>query len=349
MTQANLSNLPIEALHRIFHYCDARTILYKIRFVCKSLHDVVNQYDRIELELNWKDFMHFRRPFLSVPSHVVSSLIVSLEGGYISKDELRTFICYLLRFKHIRHLSLRGVRDEDIQLFLRDANYNQLVSLTIDSKDESNRHTCSHISSVIEELNLRKLCYPNLRYEINVISWPQKCQLTHLTVKSCPYSQYLAILQQLPYLKTLGLNNIIMDSEEMSTTSFTSQLTNLIINVCSLSAQQLKLLLSATPALRDLSIGFRETWRKCFADIYGWENFVQTELNFLNRLEFFYYQELSLNTMPSFDTIIAPFREPFWLKEKHWFVACECIFRTQYGMYDKHRKIKYLIREKSIR
>jgi hypothetical protein len=338
MAQANLSNLPVEILHEIFHYCDARTILCTIRFVCKRLQTIANQYNHIELELKGRELMYFRDSFGFVPPHAVSSLTLLFEDVYIPENEKLTFVFYIRRFTHIRHLSLRDIRNESLQLFLQNANYIQLVSLTIDSQDRPNRETCSRISSMIEKSNLRKLCLPKLKYEIGGISWPDQCQLTYLTLKSCRYSQYPVILQQLPYLKTLGLNTIITYNEEMPISPITSQLTCLIIKNCFLSRQQLKSLLSKTPVLRNLSIGFRGSFHKCFTDIYDWENFVRTELSFLDRLEFFYYHELSHNMTPSFNSILAPFREPFWLNEKHWFVDCECIFRTQYGTYEKTSK-----------
>jgi hypothetical protein len=275
MAEVNLSNLPVEILHRIFHHCDARTILCAMRFVCKRLRNVVDKYNQIELEINWKYRMNFGRSFLFVPPHVVSSLIVSFEDGYIPEDERCTFIFYIHRFKHIQHLSLCGIRNESLELFLQDANYLQLVSLTIDWQGSTNCKTFSGISSMIEKSNLRKLCLPKLKYGTGDISWPDQCQLTHLTLESCRYSQYPALLQQLPFLKTLGLDYIIMyNNEEMPIGPITSQLTCLIIKNRILSTQQLKSLLSKTPVLRDLQIGFCTQSLSSIVDVYDWKNFV---------------------------------------------------------------------------
>lgn len=326
MAQANLSDLPVELLHRIFHYCDARTILCAMRFVCKRLYNIVNQYDQVELVLNCKDQMHYRRFLYSVPSHSVSSLIVSFEGIYIPEDGRYASASCIHLFEHIRHLSLRSMTNRSLQLFFKDANYLQLVSLTIESNDQLDRETRSRISSMIGRSNLRKLCLPKLDYDIAATMWPEQCQLTHLTLGSCRYSHYPTLLQQLPHLKTLKLNDMIKCNEEMSIGPITSQLTCLIIKNHMLSTQQLKSVLSKTHALRELQIGFHTKSLSSLADIYDWENFVRTELNFLDRFRYLIPYRFTCNDAISFDSLMIPFQGPFWLNEKHWFVAYEYIF-----------------------
>jgi hypothetical protein len=163
-----------------------------------------------------------------------------------------------------------------------------------------------------------------LSYNTTDILWSRQCQLTHLTMDCCSYNQYPAVLQQFSYLKTLGLNRLYMNIDNMSNISFTTQLTCLSINRCLLSIQQLKLLVTNTTALRDLSIGFHEKLLDSIDEVYNWENSFRTELNILNKLEFFFCFKLSSNFI-SFDSILVPFRESFWLNEKRWFVECEYI------------------------
>lgn len=322
----NLSNLPVELLHRIFHYCDARTIRCAMRFVCKRLRNIVNQYDQVELVLNCKDQMYYKRFLCSIPPHIVSSLIVSFEGVHIPEYGGHEVVPCTHLFHHIRHLSLRSMTNGSLQLFLRDANYLQLVSLTIESRDQLDRETCSRISSMIGRLNLQKLCLPKLDYDIAATMWSKQCQLTHLTLGSCRYSQYPTLLQQSPHLKTLKLNDMIGCNEEMPIGPITSQLTCLIIKIRMLSTQQLKSVLSKTPTIRELQIGFHTKSLSSLADIYDWENFARTELNFLDRFRYLIPYRFTCNDAINFDSLMIPFQGPFWLNEKHWFVAYEYIF-----------------------
>lgn len=65
------------------------------------------------------------------------------------------------------------------------------------------------------------------------------------------------MLQQLPCLKTLRVvEKFIMDIDHRSDDLFDSQLTRLLIERCSLSIEQVQLIVSRTPALRDLELQF---------------------------------------------------------------------------------------------
>ncbi len=331
MAEANLSNLPVVVLHLIFHYCDARTILRTIRFVCKKLRDAVDRYNQIELELDWKDLMYSVRFPYSAPVHAVSSLIISFKDEFHEEDEMRWFISRIHRFTQVRYLSLRDMNNQLLQLFFKYLNYTHLLSCTIDSRYEPDIGTCSAFVSMIERSNLQKLCWKELYYDMNNISWPRQCKLTHLTINRCLYSQCHVILQQLPYLNTLQLTQYTMDTENMPDVSFTSQLKCLIIKYFTLSIQQLRLIVSKTPALRYLRLGPASFDRELLsiAETNDWENFFRSELNFLDRLEFFFIYKISSDNVIGFDSIVAPFQKPFWLIEKRWRVVCECILNWE--------------------
>ncbi|CAF1344139.1 unnamed protein product [Adineta steineri] len=325
MAEAHLLYLPVEILHHIFHYCDAQTILCKIRLVCKRLRDVVNSYNQIELEFNRKNQINFYRFFRFVSPNTSSSLSIPLEDRYMyTYDHLPSMLSFNIhRFTKVRHLSLRNMSDEGFHLIFEYLNCMQLKSLTIDSKDRSGIHTCSVVLSMIKKSNPRKLSWMEFSDKVENMPWPNQCQLMYLTMDSCLYSQYPAIVQQLPCLKTLRLARFIMDIDNMPNVTFSSQLTCLIIRYCSLSIEHLRILVSNTTALRDLRLGFDEKKLGSIVDIYCWEKFVRTELNFLNRFEFFISYKLSSDdTIYSLDSLVVPFREPFWLLEKRWFVVC---------------------------
>jgi len=37
---------------------------------------------------------------------------------------------------------------------------------------------------------------------------------------------------------------------------------------------------------------------------------------------------------------MAPFQESFWLSEKRWFVAYECMLESSFGMYEKLLRVE---------
>lgn len=261
MSEKTLLDLPVELFYHIFRYCDAQTIRCKIRLVCKRLYGIVNNYDQIELEFKLKlnKSMNYKEIFRGIPPQAVSSLIISTKHEYISKYLIHLLIYKFLRFTEIRHLTFYNIRSNIVQLFFKDMHHRQLVSLTIESRDESDRDMCSHISYIIKNTNLQRLYLPKLNYRTNLISWPDQCQLMHLTMRNCGYNQYLAILQQLLCLNTFQLDYLLMDRNDIFNNCSSSQLTRLTIKDCQLSTEQLTLLVSNTPALRNLRLRFDRT------------------------------------------------------------------------------------------
>jgi hypothetical protein len=326
MTKDYLSNLPVEILHNVFQYCDSVTILYKIGSVCKRLRAIACQYNEIKLEITRTNCKALKPIFHLIPSNVITSIEMSYFLDYEHKADMEYYISKIVRFTQIQHLLLRTEYNYHLKWFLEHLNGIQPISLTIVLRQEPSEFSYSVIPSIIPKLNLQKLCWNNLDYELKNMSWPSDCKLTYLGMNSCLYSEYTNILQQLPYLKTLRLNKIIIDNKKMSDISFTSQLTCLIIEDCSLSTEHLKLLVSKTPALRNLTLAFHDKIFQSIADVYDWETFVRTQLNFLDKLEFLISYEYSFDHMINLELFVVPFQESFWLNEKHWNVACEYIF-----------------------
>ncbi|CAF3971172.1 unnamed protein product [Rotaria sp. Silwood1] len=56
-------------------------------------------------------------------------------------------------------------------------------------------------------------------------------------------------------------------------------------------------------------------------DGFRWENFIQTKLPLLNQFEFCLTRlALTNQDCTTMESLIAPFRTPFWLQIKHWVV-----------------------------
>ncbi|CAF1671841.1 unnamed protein product [Adineta ricciae] len=326
MAEDYLSNLPVEILRHIFQYCDAITILHKIGSVCKRLRAVAYQYNEIKLEVTQTNYNALKTILHGIPSHAITSMEISYTIDNTEKAVIEYFTSQITRFTQMQYLLLRSVSNYYMKCFLQDLNGIQLISLTIDIRQVPNEFIYSIIPSVISKLNLQKFCCTSLNYKLKNISWPSDCKLTYLGMNSCLYSEYTNILQQLPYLKTLRLNEIIFDNEKMSDVSFTSRLTCLTLEDCSLSIEHLKLLVSKTPAIRNLTLAFHNKIFQSMADIYDWETFIRIQLNFLDKLEFFISYEYSFDHMINLELFVEPFKQSFWLNENHWNVGCEYIF-----------------------
>jgi len=82
-------------------------------------------------------------------------------------------------------------------------------------------------------------------------------------------------------------------------------------------------LISKIPQLRHLKLVSYGKMFQSVADIYQWEKFIRTELNFLDTCEFLVSYEMSSDDVVSLPSLLAPFQEPFWVHEKRWFIVCE--------------------------
>jgi hypothetical protein len=159
-------------------------------------------------------------------------------------------------------------------------------------------------------------------------SWPVQYGLQKLEFRECNYAEYLVIIDQLPSLQTLIMENCIMkDTDYNPSTSspviLHTSLNSLTINNGSFSSQKLELLLDPIPELRHLRLISKYRKFDCMFDGCRWEQIIQIKLPHLKKLEFF----LSCFTAREgnsyrIEPIMATFRTPFWLNEKQWSVCC---------------------------
>jgi hypothetical protein len=109
-----------------------------------------------------------------------------------------------------------------------------------------------------------------------------------------------------------------------------SLLSSLTINHCSLSMEELELLLSRTPALVHLKLVSRERTFDSMFDGYNWEQFIRAKLHRLNKFEFFFsYIDKTDDDITNVDSLVDSFRTPFWLYDKRWFITCDYVFESQ--------------------
>jgi len=109
-----------------------------------------------------------------------------------------------------------------------------------------------------------------------------------------------------------------------------SLLSSLTINHCSLSMEELELLLSRTPALVHLKLVSRQRTFDSMFDGYIWEQFIRAKLHRLNKFEFFFsYIDKKDDDITNVDSLVGSFRTPFWLYDKRWFITCDYVFKSR--------------------
>ncbi|CAF1509694.1 unnamed protein product [Adineta steineri] len=339
-------------LHHIFDYCDMITILLSIRSVCKYLHTATNIYNRLELKYDPFSTLkyHILPRFIIQPERIVSLIIINKNSN--KYDALSSFdkIFNIRQFTRLRFLTLDGIDCEIAKNFLAKISSESLTTLWICMNDAE---TSIHILSTATRFDLRKLVLNKSNLiMIRDISWPIQWKLRHLEIGICTSSQYHTIIEQNPHLQTFVMEDCVgyhEDSRMMTSRSFdqpcASILKSLTIMGCSLSLEELELLLSWTPTLIDLELIFHRNLFDSALDGYCLEQIIKSNLPLLRQFTFYLsykYFSRSDNPPNSIKSIIVPFRTPFWLEEKRWYVTCDHVLEMQViRLYTIPAKIKH--------
>ncbi|CAF4596632.1 unnamed protein product [Rotaria socialis] len=153
-------------------------------------------------------------------------------------------------------------------------------------------------------------------------------------IRDCTYEQYFFILNQLPCLKTFTIRDCLVKHTNgksliSATSTFQSSLESLTMNDCSVSLENFELLLQSINTLRHLKLISRSRRLYSMFDGYRWENIIRTKLPALCNFQcFFSYIAFTSSTHASnIESLIVPFRAPFWVQEKRWLVCCACVLR----------------------
>jgi hypothetical protein len=222
---------------------------------------------------------------------------------------------------------MNQTRGIDLKNLLHNLNADFLISLSIEWSGTNYDQAWAVVSYALTRWKLRKLCMSNVNYMMEHISWPDYGMLKHLVIADCVYSEYLLMLHQFPNLETIVMRNCIVDEKIMplqsSASTFHVTLKSLTMTGCSLISDDLELLLAPIPALHHLKlISDRKQFDTIFDGSY-WEEFICTKLSNLSRFEFFFsYKYSRNNNFIDLESLIVPFRAPFWLDKKRWFVTC---------------------------
>ncbi|CAF2503643.1 unnamed protein product [Rotaria sp. Silwood2] len=323
----SLTTLPIEIVYQIFDSLDAQTILSSVRGTCRRLKSLASSYDKFVL-----DFIRIRKPEFELicrlidPRQVIT-LILCHEDETLFQTDL--FISYFHNkyFSRLRSLTLLHIDERHFKFILKCININSLNSFSLVIKKADERYkksTAVLLSSIISQKNLRRLEFEIPPRLIPSSTWSVQCMIQHLRISACTTFCPCTILQCSPMLQTISVNFETSKKDHIVLadawkTPFT-QLHSLTLENLSTKIEVLESLLLLIPSLTNFKmIGIGN-----FFDGNRWEQFIQANLPFLNKFEFYLERTADADyNRTDVELIIASFRTPFWLEYKKWFVTCE--------------------------
>jgi hypothetical protein len=321
--------LPVEILYRIFDSIDAATIVFALRITCRRFKAIVDGYDRYAADFRSMSKCNFQLFCRLIDPQKVISLILSPMEETLDQIELFTSYFRARQFTRLRSLTLININENQLKIILkrfRNASIT-LFSFKLGRDDGRCKTTTAKLLSsfIAQATNLHYLDFDISSYRVEKMTWPAQCTIKYLKIGFCSeFDQIFKILRCSPYLQTIIINfSDYVDGTITSQSSFPisfKQLTSLTLENVRVNIDDLELLLSLMPSLTHLKlIGFRH-----FMDGNRWEQFIQTNLPFLNQFELFVQNWTYTNTPVDIKSILPSFQTPFWVEHKKWFFTCEC-------------------------
>ena len=326
---ATLSTLPPEILHQIFDDLNSKTVFLSVRNVCQQLRAAVSTYHRYKLDFTTISKRVFHHLLVLIHPQRVTALTLNDRGTTPGQIGVFRSLIDVNLFTRLRSLTLLKIEGRDLCRFLEHARRCSLTSLTLDSRwcnTREQQRIAEHLASIIGQrtflrLQLLSKCLCML---VGRLEWPAQCKLQFLKLEFFTEEQVDEILLRAPDLQTLVLGTQVEfalnhgnDAEEISYTLH-PRLTSLTVSSRGDSMDTIWSLLSSTPSLRHLRIiSIGVNW----LDGSRWEELIKTKLPELDKFEFYFRFGLDCNrrTMPArLNRLMAPFRSPFWTKEKRW-------------------------------
>ena len=336
----SLLTLPTEILHRILDNLDIHSILVSFRRVCSRFYTITESYHRYELNLCSMSRSDIKLAFHLVQPENVISLV--LTNQWQMEDKNKLFFEYYKKekqFHQIRSLTVNEVASGFFEQLLQFVANCPLSSVAIHTHESwLMSRIPGQLASILNPFKIRKLNLSNFNYLLDQILWTQLSTLHHLTLEKCTYPEYRTILSALPDLKTLLIKDCMMKDNEQQQTLRQSyrQLTSLTISDGRLSMDGIKFLVSQTPSLVYLKLGWSRPELDSIFDGAVWEEFIENSLTSLTKFEFLFSStKISVNDVfPDVDALIDAFRTPFWLNNKRCFVTCDYnIARKMINLY----------------
>jgi hypothetical protein len=325
---SSLTSLPVEILHRIFDSLDASIIVLSLRCTCRRLKAVVNNYERYTLDFRSCSKSDFQLLCRLIDPRKVVSLILSPTEERLNQIELLISSFRIRQFSRIRSLTLNEIEERQLKGILKRFHIPSLTSFSLKiekTDDRCKNTTAALLLSITSQVNLHRLHLETCFYRRRQIIWPVQCMVRYLKIGHCGDSnQIVTILRCSPNLQTFIV--IFADFANDTIASVNTlpipfqQLTSLTLENLRTKIDNLELLLSMMTSLTYLKlIGYGQ-----YMDGNRWEQFIQTNLPFLDKFELFVQEPKDATfTFSGIESVLSPFQTSFWLEHKKWFFFCE--------------------------
>jgi hypothetical protein len=329
--KASLDCLPTELIYQILNYLDTQTIFLLLYKVCKRLKEIIENYHQCRLDFGLISKSNFS--IISRLIHCENIISLTLSDGYKSRGQMQYFfqLFNLNQFTQLRSLNLLQINRHDLNKIFQSKIMFLLHSLKLQFRENYTLQydESTTLASLIgKKSNLIKLDFNLWFCPMRNIIWPNECILEYLKIHASSIDGYITILRQTPHLRIFILDdlNSLLDKNYRPYRPKVSEtfqcVKSLILEKCHRYMDQLEYILSFTPSLIYLKI-ISDT---NLLDGYRWERYIQTNLPFLKKFEFFftYYSQKDLNN-DDIELLIKPYLTSFWFEIKQWFVTCEYI------------------------
>lgn len=312
-TTTTLLSLPTEILHWIFDELDIKTLFLSVGLTCKQLHLAARTYNRLKLDFISKQNLSSVCQALA-PENVFS-LTVTYDNDHFTTNDLGFFIDNLRQFTCLRTLSYVVYNEAELNMLLDFLSTSQIMTLEIYIRNRQN-------SSKSEFSPVSTLSQSNKSIDTRLVKYST---LQCLSLKDCTHEQLSWIMRYFPDLQKLDIP--FMDENEAKQTPQTLSISMLYLNLttfklnCStMSTDNLEILLSCMPSL--LRLDLKATVRS--VNLLFDASFLKKLIsNKLPRLQDFTCYFMSIpDNYGQLESLIVPFRTPFWYEEKRWFFSC---------------------------
>ncbi|CAF3720647.1 unnamed protein product [Rotaria socialis] len=320
-----MTDLPVELIYPILDFLHAEDILFTFRLVCRQFYRIVENYDRLKIQLRRKTSKAVIQRLCRVvrPKNVTSLLF---EKSHLNPDNIECFFqsAAIDQFNRLRSLTLNNIETDDLERFVTPLS--TLTSVTVNMKANSGRRyyiVVPCLTRIINLENIRQLTLDINSRVINAISWPKNCTIEQLTLRCCSYRQFCNIFDRSSNLKDFILDdNFTGDLDSSIRPKTCRSLTSLTLKEIDLPMEELEFFLSLHPRLISLTLTTEQnvSWNT-FQHFSRWEKFLQLTLPLLKNFNFSMSNQC--DQFENVESILSPLCTSFWLETKRWFFTCQ--------------------------
>ncbi len=323
---AGLDKLPVELIHCILDCVDIQTIFQSLYGVCRRMNRALGTYNRYKFHFQSISKHDFHLACRFLPHEQVVSLTLSHGNDTPGQIQLFLSLFDLKKFVRLSSLTLHMIEEIDLQKILRTTSLKSLRYLSIDCQTKCQAKTLCLLQSSLVGHSLQTLSLGSTSLGRVLLRAHNTANIRHLVLNRSLMCQIEHILSSSTFLETLDLTNVEIDQENDLPTIDASpnspKLASLAISSSFLTMDTMvsffNWLFPHSRQLQHLRV-ISNTNDEDYFDGSRWESLLSTT----SVVQFQFYFSATLTMNKPIHEILLPFRSPFWLDEKHWFVACD--------------------------